>query len=198
MVFHTLDGFIIALDAKTGKELWVVKHAWPEKGETHTGPTLIAENLVIGGFGGDEFAARGRLCQPTTSRPASMVWSCHSTGSDKDVCLTPDSNKANPHFGDLRQGPRHLQLSGRRVEDRRRRAMGLVQLRSRAEDGLCLDRQPWSLEPGPSLRLYTGEDHTHEKCNDGTYDNKWSMTIFGRKVENGEVAFAYQMTPFDQ
>jgi hypothetical protein len=51
----------------------------------------------------------------------------------------------------------------------------------------------------PGLRCaYTGDDHTHEKCNDGTYDNKWSMTIFGRKVENGEVVFAYQMTPFDQ
>ena len=24
------------------------------------------------------------------------------------------------------------------------------------------------------------------------------MTIFGRKVDNGEVVFAYQMTPFDQ
>ena len=28
-----------------------------------------------------------------------LVWTCHSTGSDKDVCLTPDSNKANPHYG---------------------------------------------------------------------------------------------------
>ena len=27
------------------------------------------------------------------------MWNCHSTGSDKDVCLTPDTNKANPHFG---------------------------------------------------------------------------------------------------
>ena len=61
VIYHTLDGFVIALDASTGKEVWVVKHAYPEKGETITGPTLIAENLVIAGFGGDEFAARGRL-----------------------------------------------------------------------------------------------------------------------------------------
>ena len=59
-VFDTLDGFVIALDAPTGKEVWVVKHAYPEKGETITSAPLIAENLVIIGFGGDEFAARGR------------------------------------------------------------------------------------------------------------------------------------------
>ncbi len=61
LVFGTLDGFIIALDAKTGKEVWVVKHAYPAKGETITGAPLIAEGKVIEGFGGDEFAARGRL-----------------------------------------------------------------------------------------------------------------------------------------
>eukprot|EP01026_Neomeris_dumetosa_P055749 TRINITY_DN50818_c0_g1_i12.p2 TRINITY_DN50818_c0_g1~~TRINITY_DN50818_c0_g1_i12.p2 ORF type:complete len:218 (-),score=11.35 TRINITY_DN50818_c0_g1_i12:102-755(-) len=58
IIVHTLDGFIISLDARTGKENWVVKHAYPENGETHTGPTLVAENYVIAGFGGDEFAAR--------------------------------------------------------------------------------------------------------------------------------------------
>ncbi len=61
LVYGTLDGFVIALDAATGKEVWVVKHAWPEKGETITNAPLIAENLVIIGFGGDEFAARGRV-----------------------------------------------------------------------------------------------------------------------------------------
>ncbi|HRQ27664.1 PQQ-binding-like beta-propeller repeat protein, partial [Hyphomicrobium sp.] len=98
VIYHTLDGFVIALDATTGAEVWVVKHAWPEKGETITGPTLIAENLVIAGFGGDEFAARGRLTAYNIET-GEIVWKCHATGSDKDVCLTPDSNKANPHFG---------------------------------------------------------------------------------------------------
>jgi glucose dehydrogenase len=61
IVTHTLDGFVVVLDALTGKEVWVVKHAYPEHGETITGPVMVAENLVIAGFGGDEFAARGRL-----------------------------------------------------------------------------------------------------------------------------------------
>jgi hypothetical protein len=39
---------------------------------------------------------------------------------------------------------------------------------------------------------------TQEECNNGKWDNKWSMTIFARKVSNGEAVWAYQMTPFDQ
>jgi hypothetical protein len=33
----------------------------PEHGETVTSVPIIAEDKVIAGFGGDEFAARGRL-----------------------------------------------------------------------------------------------------------------------------------------
>src|ERR1700728_3418163 len=61
LVFGTLDGFVVALDAKTGKEIWVVKSAYPDKGETITPVPLIADGKVVIGFGGDEFAARGRL-----------------------------------------------------------------------------------------------------------------------------------------
>ena len=36
----------------------------------------------------------------------------------------------------------------------------------------------------PSYRC--GAD-THEECNTGEWDNKWSMTTFARKVDTGEV-----------
>jgi lanthanide-dependent methanol dehydrogenase len=196
IIMHTLDGFVIALDALTGQELWVVKHAYPEHGETHTGPAMIAENLVIAGFGGDEFAARGRL-DAYDIETGKLVWTCHSTGSDKDVCLTPDSNKANPHYGTAGKDigitsypPGEWKIGGGSPwawfsYDPELRIM----YASTGNPG------HWS----PGLRCaYTGEDHTHEKCNDGTYDNKWSMTIFARKIDNGEVVWAYQMTPFDQ
>ncbi len=37
---------------------------------------------------------------------------------------------------------------------------------------------------------------TQEGCNSGKWDNKWSMTIFARHVEDGSVAWNYQMTAF--
>src|ERR1019366_122335 len=98
LVFATLDGFVVALDAKTGKEDWVVKSAYPDRGETITPAPIIANGKVIIGFGGDEFAARGRL-DAYALADGKKVWEFFSTGSDKDVGLTPNTNKAHPEYG---------------------------------------------------------------------------------------------------
>jgi PQQ-dependent dehydrogenase (methanol/ethanol family) len=199
VIYHTLDGFVIALDATTGKEVWVVKHAWPEKGETITGPTLVAENLVIAGFGGDEFAARGRLTAYDI-KTGKEVWKCHSTGSDKDVCLSADTNKANPHFGtagkDIGISSYPKTHGGEwKIGGGSYWAWGSYDPKRKIVYWSTGNPGHWS----PAYRCgYEGADLTHEKCNDGTYDNKWSMTIFARKVDTGEVVWAYQMTPFDQ
>ena len=192
LVYGTLDGYVIALDAQTGKEKWVVKHAWPEHGETITSAPLIAENLVIEGFGGDEFAARGRVTAYNLA-DGKKVWECHSTGSDKDVCLTPETNKANPQFGTAGQD------------------LGIKTFPN--DDWKIGGGSAWgwySYDPELKLVYYsTGNpglwspayrcpDMSHEECNNGQHDNKWSMTIFARKVDTGEAVWAYQMTPFDQ
>ncbi len=89
VVFGTLDGFVIALNATTGKQIWVVKHAFPEHGETQTNAPMIAENLVIAGFGGDEFAARGRL-DAYDLKTGKLVWSKKSNGTDDEIGITAD------------------------------------------------------------------------------------------------------------
>ncbi len=196
VIFHTLDGFIIALDAKTGEEKWVTKHAYPPKGETHTGPTIIAEDLVIGGFGGDEFAARGRMVAYDINT-GKEVWKCHSTGSDDDVCMSKNTNKANPHFGTYGKN-----LGINSYPEGEWKIGGGAQWAWLSYDPKLKIVYASTGNPGhwsPSYRCgYTGDDLTHEKCNDGKYDNKWSMTTFARKVDTGEVVWAYQMTPFDQ
>ena len=98
LVFGTLDGYVIALDAATGKEDWVVKSAYPEHGETITPAPIIAADKVFIGFGGDEFAARGAVTAYNLA-DGKVVWQCYSTGSDKDVCLTPKTNAKHPEYG---------------------------------------------------------------------------------------------------
>jgi len=44
ILMGTLDGHVIALNAKTGKEIWNVINARPSNGETMTGPNLIINN----------------------------------------------------------------------------------------------------------------------------------------------------------
>ncbi len=195
VVYHTLDGFVIALDASTGKELWVVKHAYPEKGETITGPTLIAEDLVVAGFGGDEFAARGRLTAYDIET-GKVVWNCHATGSDKDVCLTPETNKANPHFG---TAGTDIGITSYPETNGGEWKIGGGAYWAWGSYDPELKMIFWSTgNPGHWSPSYRCGDKTHEECNTGKWDNKWSMTTFARKVDTGEVVWAYQMTPFDQ
>src|ERR1044071_10289365 len=50
----TLDAQVIALDAKTGKELWKVKNGDPSKGETITAADLVIKDKYIVGISGGE------------------------------------------------------------------------------------------------------------------------------------------------
>jgi PQQ-dependent dehydrogenase (methanol/ethanol family) len=192
IITHTLDGIVIALDALTGKELWTVKNAYPEHGETETGATLIAKDLVIAGFGGNEFGARGRITAYDLET-GKMVWNCHGTGSDEDVCLTPDTNKANPHYGTYGKNLGIATYPGDDWKIGGATFWAWFSYDPELELVYASTGNPglWS----PSYRCGA---KTHEECNNGKWDNKWSMTIFARKVDTGEVVWAYQMTPFDQ
>jgi PQQ-dependent dehydrogenase (methanol/ethanol family) len=56
-----LDGHMVALDAKTGAELWKTQVVDYTQGSVITSPPTIVKNLVITGFGGGEYGARGYL-----------------------------------------------------------------------------------------------------------------------------------------
>ncbi|MGA7537564.1 MAG: PQQ-dependent dehydrogenase, methanol/ethanol family [Steroidobacteraceae bacterium] len=193
VVLNTLDGYLIALDAKTGKVDWEVKRAYPDKGETVTNAPLIADGKVIAGFGGDEFGARGRVDAYDLS-DGKLAWSYYSNGTDAEIGLTPETNKANPQYGTYGHDT-GLTYPG----DEWKRGGGAAwawysydpQLRlvyyGTGNPGL------WS----PSYRCGANPP-TQEACNAGKYDNKWSMSIFARNVDTGKVVWVYQMTPFDQ
>jgi len=109
LVFGTLDGYVIALDAATGKQDWVVKHAYPEHGETIT-PRPSSSTTSVHRFR----RRRVRGARPgdgVCAGDGKKVWECYSNGSDKDVCMTAKTNKAHPEYGTA-QGSGHSHLSG--------------------------------------------------------------------------------------
>ena len=62
MLFRTtLDARVVALDTKTGKEVWNVKSADTKDGFAMTGAPLIANGVLINGMAGAEFGSRGYL-----------------------------------------------------------------------------------------------------------------------------------------
>src|SRR5438552_195919 len=57
----TLDAHVIALDQKTGKELWRTKSEDPKNGYSMTVAPLVANGVVIAGVSGAEYGVRGYL-----------------------------------------------------------------------------------------------------------------------------------------
>jgi len=57
----TLDANVIALDAKTGKEVWRTKSSDPKDGYSMTVAPLVANGIVIAGVAGAEYGIRGYL-----------------------------------------------------------------------------------------------------------------------------------------
>lgn len=73
----TLDANVIALDAKTGKELWRQKAADIKEGYSMTVAPLVADGVVITGISGAEFGTRGFIdgWDPATGK---KLWRTHS------------------------------------------------------------------------------------------------------------------------
>nr|WP_294513920.1 PQQ-dependent dehydrogenase, methanol/ethanol family [uncultured Rhodopila sp.] len=68
-----LDGKLAALDAKTGKELWVADVVDYKQGSVITSPPVVVHDKVITGFGGGEYGARGSL-QAYDINTGKQVW----------------------------------------------------------------------------------------------------------------------------
>jgi alcohol dehydrogenase (cytochrome c) len=68
-----LDGYLVALDAKTGRELWKTQVVDYKQGAAITSPPTIVKNLVITGFAGGEYGVRGAISAFDQST-GKLVW----------------------------------------------------------------------------------------------------------------------------
>src|SRR5262249_13018134 len=73
-----LDGYMVALDAKTGQELWKTQIVDYTQGSIITSPPTVVKNLVVTGFGGGEFGARGYL-SALDQNTGKEVWRLYTT-----------------------------------------------------------------------------------------------------------------------
>ena len=73
----TLDANVIALDAKTGKEVWRQKAADIQEGYSMTVAPLVADGVVLTGISGAEFGTRGFIdgWDPETGK---HLWRTHT------------------------------------------------------------------------------------------------------------------------
>jgi len=175
----TLDGQVLALDAKTGALLWKAKNVDPELGQSMTSAPLVVRGHVIVGVSGGEYGVRGYLTAYDL-QTGQRQWRAYSTGPDNSMLIDPDKT----------------------IDGATQQPVG-------ADSSLKTWKgDEWKLGGGTTWGWYSYDPTLnllyYGTGNPGTWDptqrpgdNKWAMTIFARNPDTGQAAWVYQMTPHD-
>jgi PQQ-dependent dehydrogenase (methanol/ethanol family) len=175
--FNQLDAHTVALDAKTGKELWKVQQGDPKQGQTITMAPLVVKDKVITGISGGEFGVRG-FVTANDINTGKQVWRAYSTGPDAEVLIGKDfSSPYSSHRG------KDLGVSTWKGEEWKK--------------GGGTTWGWYSYDPELNLLYYGTGNPGAWNAEQRPGENKWSMTIFARNPDTGEAKWAYQMTPHD-
>ena len=184
LFLHQADTTLVALDAKTGKEVWKAVNGDPKRGETGTGAAIVVGDVVMIGVSGAEFGVR---CFWTgyDINSGKMLYRGYSMGPDQDILFNPEKTMSlgKPVGAD----------SSLKTWTGDQWKLG---------GGSIWGWYAW--DPKLNLVYYgTGNPSTWNPAQragpDGKQiDQKWSMSIIARNPQTGEAAWAYQMTPFDE
>jgi PQQ-dependent dehydrogenase (methanol/ethanol family) len=162
-----LDAKLAALDANTGKELWVATVQDYKKGHAITSPPLVYKNLVVTGIAGGEYGIRGFLqaFDQTTGKSVWKTYTIPGTGEPGNDTWKGDSWKT---------GAGSTWYVG--SYDAKR---NLVY---------------WSTSNGGP---WGGHTRGNDSSNVLPYTNLWTSSQLAFDGDTGKIAWGYQMTPSD-
>jgi lanthanide-dependent methanol dehydrogenase len=176
--FNTLDAQTVAVDAKTGRELWRVQLGDITKGETMTMSPLVVKGKVLVGNSGGEFGVRGWLTA-LDAATGKQAWRAYSTGPDSEVLIGPDFK---PYYA-MDQG-KDLGVKSWPT-DAWKRGGGAV--------------WGWiSYDPESNLIFYGTSNPSPWNSAQRPGDNKWTSGVFARDVDTGQARWFYQESPHDE
>ena len=173
----TLDNYLVALDADSGRELWHTQLGELNTGMTLTMAPLVVKGKVLVGNSGDELGVRGWVTA-VDEDSGKIAWRAYGTGPDKDVLIGPNFK---PFYHDLigkdlgvsTWPPGDWKIGGGAM-------WGWIQY-----------------DPELNLIYYGTGNPAPWNNNQRPGDNLWTTTEFARDPDNGMAAWAYQYTPHD-
>jgi PQQ-dependent dehydrogenase (methanol/ethanol family) len=177
IIYNLLDGHTVAVDAETGKEVWLTAIADMAQGETTPMAPFVAKDRVIVGAAGGEFGIYGWL-KGLDLLTGKIVWTARNIGPDADVLAKPGVFKS---FYD-------------------KDATELA-LKSWPQDEWKTGGAPvwgWiSYDPDLDLVYYGTGNPSPYNAEQRVGDNKWTASALARRPADGSLVWAYQFTPFD-
>jgi PQQ-dependent dehydrogenase (methanol/ethanol family) len=174
---NTLDNYSVALDAKTGKELWHTKLGDINQGQTITMAPLVVKGKVLIGNSGGEMGVRGWVTA-VDENTGEIAWRAYGTGPDKDVLI---GNDFKPYYDSMKGKdlgvkswpPDAWKIGGATM-------WGWIQY-----------------DPDMNTIYYGTANAGPWNANQRPGDNLWTTTLFARNPDNGSAKWAYQMNPHD-
>ncbi|MBU2580988.1 MAG: methanol/ethanol family PQQ-dependent dehydrogenase [Alphaproteobacteria bacterium] len=175
---HQADTTVVALDAKSGKEVWKTVNGDPKRGETNTATVLPVNDKVIVGISGGEFGVLGHVTAYDMNS-GKMVWRGHSSGPDDHMLMDPEKT---------------MSLGKPVGKDSSLKTWQGDQWKI----GGGTTWGWYSYDPETNLVYYGSGNPSTWNPAQRPGDNKWSMTIWARDADTGVAKWVYQMTPFDE
>ena len=162
-----LDAHVVALDAKSGKELWKTMIVDYTQGSVITSPPTLVKNLVITGFGGGEYGARGAI-----------VALDQATG--KEVWRTQTIPQPGEPGGDTWKGD-----SGK-FGGSTAWYVGSYDPKLNLVYYGTSNPSPWS-----------GPVRGNDSSDIGKFSNLYSASVLAMNADTGKITWHYQFTPHD-
>ncbi|KIU52701.1 alcohol dehydrogenase [Pseudomonas putida] len=169
----TLDGRLIALDAKTGKAIWSQQTTDPAKPYSITGAPRVVKGKVIIGNGGAEYGVRG-FVSAYDADTGKLAWRFYTVPGDPALPYEhPELREAAKTW----QGDQYWKLGGG----------GTVW------DSMAYDPELDLLYVGTG----NGSPWNREVRSPGGGDNLYLSSILAIRPDTGKLAWHYQVTPGD-
>ncbi len=206
------NGQLVALNAKTGELVWQVQVNDPKTGASNSNAPQIIKDKVLTGCAGGEFGVRCFMAAYFL-KDGALAWKAYSTGSDADVLIGKDFNKANPQYSALsvyedvnggnKQGGSFKPLPIEKIKINEPELGVRTWLKPQAvKDG-------WQNGGGAVTGYFAFDAITnlvyYGTGNPGVWnpdvrtgDNKWASSVFARDVDTGYARWAMQTTPHDE
>jgi alcohol dehydrogenase (cytochrome c) len=177
IILDQADATVVALDAKTGKEVWKAQNGDPKKGETMTSAPMVVKDKVIVGISGGEFGVQGRVTAYEL-KDGKKAWSAYSVGPDDQILFDANTTSMGKPVG------KDSSLATWQGDQ--------WKIGGGATWGW------YSYDPQLNLFYYGSGNPSTWNPVQRPGDNKWSMTIFARNPDTGVAKWVYQMTPHDE